>query len=619
MTKVEHTWQNNSPENYSEEETETTQCEEVTVLASEDQDQPCEDTPHQYTSSESNNVRSNSHVELYTNGVTPLCHVVIQTAESAAETAQAVESISQDISDDNPEDIDNTHLVHGEGTITYTQYNLQPGGTLTQLTPVPPFEAATGHLLPKEDVEAFFSNMDRPTATSVTLTTPNYAVTGNGEFTTLTNANSIYQNLLSSQQHQFADNHSLFHMTSLYPNPRASQMQYGVTTTGWNLTASGDALYTSPSSSPSASKYNSFSLPNDPGSPSSGRSDNSVDTPYTRPTMYTNFLSQDAQGFNYSLPTYGSQEEQSYFPDMGEGRECVNCGAVSTPLWRKDGTGHYLCNACGLYHKMNGLNRAPNGKQIPSPRREPVEEEKPKKFDNKYDKVNNRSRMGLSCANCGTTTTTLWRRNGEGEPVCNACGLYYKLHQVNRPMSMKKDGIQTRKRKAKMASKSATPTREINNSQEHNVIPTSYMSSMPYTTHQSHGLLDLSVTRSDNSVTDIKNINSYPQMYQSHSSVLAALSAPPPALLQVGSPPPGMLPSIHTVTSGHSLSDLERTMTFHPDLVLKQEPIFEPSPPKAVPVSVPDLEAERELRATPNGTPPSDITQLKAATMISQN
>lgn len=55
----------------------------------------------------------------------------------------------------------------------------------------------------------------------------------------------------------------------------------------------------------------------------------------------------------------------------------------------------------------------------------------------------------MICANCKTSTTTLWRRNNQGEPVCNACGLYYKLHNVNRPQSMKKEGIQTRKRKPK--------------------------------------------------------------------------------------------------------------------------------------------------------------------------
>ncbi|KAK1899174.1 Erythroid transcription factor [Dissostichus eleginoides] len=56
-------------------------------------------------------------------------------------------------------------------------------------------------------------------------------------------------------------------------------------------------------------------------------------------------------------------------------------------------------------------------------------------------------RKGTQCVNCLTEATTLWRRNSAGEPVCNACGLYYKLHQVNRPLAMKKDGIQTRNRK----------------------------------------------------------------------------------------------------------------------------------------------------------------------------
>lgn len=51
-----------------------------------------------------------------------------------------------------------------------------------------------------------------------------------------------------------------------------------------------------------------------------------------------------------------------------------------------------------------------------------------------------------TCTNCFTQTTPLWRRNPEGQPLCNACGLFLKLHGVVRPLSLKTDVIKKRNR-----------------------------------------------------------------------------------------------------------------------------------------------------------------------------
>ncbi|KAI8342286.1 hypothetical protein BC941DRAFT_412346 [Chlamydoabsidia padenii] len=108
---------------------------------------------------------------------------------------------------------------------------------------------------------------------------------------------------------------------------------------------------------------------------------------------------------------------------------CTNCGATSTPLWRRSSEDELLCNACGLYQK---LHKAPRPKTL--------------KPNNARKEIREEEAIQLICSNCSTTTTPLWRRDDEGAPLCNACGLYLKLHHERRPLSMKTDIIKKRQR-----------------------------------------------------------------------------------------------------------------------------------------------------------------------------
>ncbi|KZP01410.1 glucocorticoid receptor-like (DNA-binding domain), partial [Calocera viscosa TUFC12733] len=118
------------------------------------------------------------------------------------------------------------------------------------------------------------------------------------------------------------------------------------------------------------------------------------------------------------------------------GPKCVSCGATTTPLWRRNEMGATVCNACGA--SFAGTNGSASflalfiGLQAKA-RRSP--------------KAATAPGVGpLSCANCHTTTTPLWRRDDAGNNICNACGLYQKLHGSRRPVTMKKAVIKRRKR-----------------------------------------------------------------------------------------------------------------------------------------------------------------------------
>lgn len=67
------------------------------------------------------------------------------------------------------------------------------------------------------------------------------------------------------------------------------------------------------------------------------------------------------------------------------------------------------------------------------------------------------------CSNCGTLKTPLWRKDSAGNTLCNACGLFLKLHGSTRPLSLKTDVIRKRSsRRTSQASRGGMPSSATN-------------------------------------------------------------------------------------------------------------------------------------------------------------
>uniref|UniRef100_A0A8C0RC85 Zinc finger transcription factor Trps1 n=1 Tax=Canis lupus familiaris TaxID=9615 RepID=A0A8C0RC85_CANLF len=91
-----------------------------------------------------------------------------------------------------------------------------------------------------------------------------------------------------------------------------------------------------------------------------------------------------------------------------------------------------------------------------------------KSKDESQSLLRRRRGSGVFCANCLTTKTSLWRKNANGGYVCNACGLYQKLHSTPRPLNIIKqnNGEQIiRRRTRKRLNPEALQTEQLNKQQ----------------------------------------------------------------------------------------------------------------------------------------------------------
>lgn len=128
---------------------------------------------------------------------------------------------------------------------------------------------------------------------------------------------------------------------------------------------------------------------------------------------------------NSSLRTQGSALSVSDMHQRDDFRRGKVPRTISTPALSNHQISHSAVNSPAA---SGFSSRAPSRPSSPGPKNQDA------------------NGVPTTCTNCFTQTTPLWRRNPEGHPLCNACGLFLKLHGVVRPLSLKTDVIKKRNR-----------------------------------------------------------------------------------------------------------------------------------------------------------------------------